>query len=190
MVDLDSNKLTPARVDAELPALPEPEGTILKNHLKQVQSPVIAPLHSRMISHFLNGTILKMMNEQGKVLFELVSRMIRTIGFQNQHLHHFNSTLDVLLFLVWLQNWIENICWWCYHCCSQWKLSTHNKPNLILIPFSLFYHPSFRHPLLTHNSMKKLFSVCKKTFFFLFDNSFGICKAMTLMDSAGAGVNI
>lgn len=37
MVDLDSNKLTPARVDAELPMLPEPEGTILKNHLKQVK---------------------------------------------------------------------------------------------------------------------------------------------------------
>lgn len=37
MVDLDSNKLTPARVDAELPLLPEPEGTILKNHLKQVE---------------------------------------------------------------------------------------------------------------------------------------------------------
>lgn len=37
MVDLDSNKLTPARVDAELPVLPEPEGTILKNHLKQVK---------------------------------------------------------------------------------------------------------------------------------------------------------
>jgi hypothetical protein len=37
MVDLDSNKLTPARVDAELPPLPEPEGTILKNHLKQVK---------------------------------------------------------------------------------------------------------------------------------------------------------
>lgn len=36
MVDLDSNKLTPARVDADLPMLPEPEGTILKNHLKQV----------------------------------------------------------------------------------------------------------------------------------------------------------
>lgn len=37
MVDLDSNKLTPARADAELPLLPEPEGTILKNHLKQVR---------------------------------------------------------------------------------------------------------------------------------------------------------
>ena len=36
LVDLDSNKLTPARVDNEIPALPEPEGTILKNHLKQV----------------------------------------------------------------------------------------------------------------------------------------------------------
>lgn len=31
-----------------------------------------------MISHFLNGTILKMKNEQGKVLFELVSRLIRS----------------------------------------------------------------------------------------------------------------
>lgn len=36
LVDLDSNKLTPARVDNDIPALPEPEGTILKNHLKQV----------------------------------------------------------------------------------------------------------------------------------------------------------
>ena len=41
MVDLDSNKLTPARVDAELPLLPEPEGTILKNHLKQVKLSVV-----------------------------------------------------------------------------------------------------------------------------------------------------
>lgn len=41
MVDLDSNKLTAARVDAELPLLPEPEGTILKNHLKQVKLCVI-----------------------------------------------------------------------------------------------------------------------------------------------------
>lgn len=37
MVDLDSNKLTPARIEPEIPALPEPEGTILKNHLKQVK---------------------------------------------------------------------------------------------------------------------------------------------------------
>lgn len=36
MVDLDSNKLTHAKIDPEIPALPEPEGTILKNHLKQV----------------------------------------------------------------------------------------------------------------------------------------------------------
>jgi len=36
MVDLDSNKLTPAKCDGEIPPLPEPEGTILKNHLKQV----------------------------------------------------------------------------------------------------------------------------------------------------------
>ncbi|CRK91266.1 CLUMA_CG004945, isoform B [Clunio marinus] len=42
MVDLDSNKLTPARVDAELPLLPEPEGTILKNHLKQALSSMTA----------------------------------------------------------------------------------------------------------------------------------------------------
>lgn len=38
MVDLDSNKLTAARVDADLPPLPEPEATMLKNHLKQVWS--------------------------------------------------------------------------------------------------------------------------------------------------------
>ncbi|XP_055525984.1 MAP kinase-activating death domain protein isoform X3 [Wyeomyia smithii] len=36
LVDLDSNRLTPASGDAEqVPPLPEPEGTILKNHLKQ-----------------------------------------------------------------------------------------------------------------------------------------------------------
>lgn len=44
MVDLDSNKLTPARVDAELPLLPEPEGTILKNHLKQVNISILFDL--------------------------------------------------------------------------------------------------------------------------------------------------
>jgi len=38
MVDLDSNKLTAAKVDADLPPLPEPEATMLKNHLKQVRS--------------------------------------------------------------------------------------------------------------------------------------------------------
>lgn len=37
VVDLDSNKLTAATgSNEEVPALPEPEGTILKNHLKQV----------------------------------------------------------------------------------------------------------------------------------------------------------
>jgi hypothetical protein len=37
LVDLDSNKITPPTGSAEdLPNLPEPEGTILKNHLKQV----------------------------------------------------------------------------------------------------------------------------------------------------------
>jgi hypothetical protein len=37
LVDLDSNKITPPSGSAEdLPNLPEPEGTILKNHLKQV----------------------------------------------------------------------------------------------------------------------------------------------------------
>lgn len=41
LVDLDSNKVTapPGSVD-QLPPLPEPEGTILKNHLKQVSSMV------------------------------------------------------------------------------------------------------------------------------------------------------
>lgn len=33
MIDLDSNKLIAPQ---EIPPLPEPEGTILKNHLKQV----------------------------------------------------------------------------------------------------------------------------------------------------------
>lgn len=37
-IDLDSNKLTPPSGSyEEIPALPEPEGTILKNHLKQVR---------------------------------------------------------------------------------------------------------------------------------------------------------
>lgn len=36
-VDLDSSKLTPpSDLSDEIPPLPEPEGTILKNHLKQV----------------------------------------------------------------------------------------------------------------------------------------------------------
>lgn len=38
LVDLDSSKLTPAGNATEgIPMLPEPEGTILKNHLKQVR---------------------------------------------------------------------------------------------------------------------------------------------------------
>lgn len=37
LIDLDSNKLSPPTgAHDEIPALPEPEGTILKNHLKQV----------------------------------------------------------------------------------------------------------------------------------------------------------
>lgn len=37
LVDLDSNRLTPpSGPHEEIPLLPEPEGTILKNHLKQV----------------------------------------------------------------------------------------------------------------------------------------------------------
>lgn len=190
MVDLDSNKLTPARVDAELPALPEPEGTILKNHLKQVGPPVVTPqLHSWMKSHFLNGTILKMTNEQGKVLFDLYHDWLERLDFKIN-----NFIISIRLSMCYCsssgyRNWIGNICWSCYHCCSQWKLSTHNKPNLILIPFSLFYHPSFRHPLFTHKFYEKIFSVCKNVFLLVWQFVCH-CKAMTLMDSAGAGVNI
>jgi len=37
LVDLESNKLSaPTGGSDEIPMLPEPEGTILKNHLKQV----------------------------------------------------------------------------------------------------------------------------------------------------------
>lgn len=39
LIDLDSNKLSPPTgTYEEIPSLPEPEGTILKNHLKQVKS--------------------------------------------------------------------------------------------------------------------------------------------------------
>uniref|UniRef100_A0A336KGN7 MAP kinase-activating death domain protein n=1 Tax=Culicoides sonorensis TaxID=179676 RepID=A0A336KGN7_CULSO len=38
LVDLDSNKLTAPPGAEEIPSLPEPEGTILKNHLKQALS--------------------------------------------------------------------------------------------------------------------------------------------------------
>nr|CAD7203497.1 unnamed protein product [Timema douglasi] len=39
LVDLDSNKITPPTgISDDLPSLPEPEGTILKNHLKQALS--------------------------------------------------------------------------------------------------------------------------------------------------------
>lgn len=42
LVDLDSNKLNPCSGNPDdLPALPEPEGTILKNHLKQVVYSVV-----------------------------------------------------------------------------------------------------------------------------------------------------
>lgn len=37
LIDLDSNKFNPCSGSQEdVPPLPEPEGTILKNHLKQV----------------------------------------------------------------------------------------------------------------------------------------------------------
>ena len=39
VVDLDSTKLTPPTGGyEEIPPLPEPEGTVLKNHLKQVKA--------------------------------------------------------------------------------------------------------------------------------------------------------
>lgn len=39
LVDLDSNKINPPTGLADqLPPLPEPEGTVLKNHLKQVNT--------------------------------------------------------------------------------------------------------------------------------------------------------
>ena len=52
MVDLDSNKLTAARIEPEIPPLPEPEATILKNHLKQVQK--------MLLIAFLDCTFVKM----------------------------------------------------------------------------------------------------------------------------------
>lgn len=53
MVDLDSNKLSPPTGMAEeIPALPEPEGTILKNHLKQVSS---IPIWLNVISVIVNS---------------------------------------------------------------------------------------------------------------------------------------
>lgn len=37
LIDLDSNKISaPTGTAEEIPPLPEPEGTILKNHLRQV----------------------------------------------------------------------------------------------------------------------------------------------------------
>lgn len=39
LVDLDSNKITPPAVPSDhIPPLPEPEATVLKNHLKQVSA--------------------------------------------------------------------------------------------------------------------------------------------------------
>lgn len=39
LVDLDSNKINPPTgLGDQLPPLPEPEGTVLKNHLKQVNN--------------------------------------------------------------------------------------------------------------------------------------------------------
>lgn len=47
LVDLDSNKITPPTgTNEDIPALPEPEGTILKNHLRQVR---IMMLYNKLI---------------------------------------------------------------------------------------------------------------------------------------------
>ncbi|XP_011142134.1 MAP kinase-activating death domain protein isoform X4 [Harpegnathos saltator] len=44
LVDLDSNKITaPSGLNDSLPPLPEPEGTILKNHLKQAMASMSGP---------------------------------------------------------------------------------------------------------------------------------------------------
>lgn len=76
MVDLDSNKLTPARVDAELPLLPEPEGTILKNHLKQVRarSP---PTPTTNFLNFITNCTISLSRQKRKSY----SRHVRTFLF-------------------------------------------------------------------------------------------------------------
>lgn len=52
VVDLDSTKLTPPTGGYdEIPPLPEPEGTILKNHLKQV-SPYLASSNGSIAIHW------------------------------------------------------------------------------------------------------------------------------------------
>lgn len=51
LVDLDSNKINPPTgLGDQLPPLPEPEGTELKNHLKQVNK---TPLNMIKINPFV-----------------------------------------------------------------------------------------------------------------------------------------
>lgn len=56
LVDLDSNKLSPPTgSNEEIPPLPEPEGTILKNHLKQVTTLCFSVVtNSHFIIRFLS----------------------------------------------------------------------------------------------------------------------------------------
>lgn len=55
LIDLDSNKLSPPTgIHDDIPALPEPEGTILKNHLKQVETTVIFHRNNMISFWFLN----------------------------------------------------------------------------------------------------------------------------------------
>lgn len=42
LIDLDSNNITPpSGTNEDIPPLPEPEGTILKNHLRQVDDLIL-----------------------------------------------------------------------------------------------------------------------------------------------------
>ncbi|ELU16418.1 hypothetical protein CAPTEDRAFT_182066, partial [Capitella teleta] len=52
LIDLDSNKILPPSNADELPPLPEPEGTVLKNHLKQVGKSLYC--HTSMLLLYLS----------------------------------------------------------------------------------------------------------------------------------------
>ncbi|XP_032675426.1 MAP kinase-activating death domain protein isoform X6 [Odontomachus brunneus] len=86
LVDLDSNKITaPSGVNDSLPPLPEPEGTILKNHLKQAMQLMDQVGSSAMAS--MSGPPLPSQDITPRLSFQPPSRRESAVS------HHTNLTV-------------------------------------------------------------------------------------------------
>lgn len=148
MVDLDSNKLTAARVDAELPLLPEPEGTILKNHLKQVGT--LDPCQSIYESLSFNCTISKQIGVFLILNWMSQTRSIILIFSKSQ------SRCARFIDLAKSEHDADNFLLSVF---CRWKLFNSRKFNLMVF-FSLF-SITFKHLSFAFVPKQNSISMCK-----------------------------